>query len=106
MAPARVRGCVVQQGPARWQILVSCKPMPVAGKTVHVRPANYRQVVRRLITVRLRSKSCPAVDADHRRLRELGERRETAAPAAGECEVEDQVGRVGALPGRRNIEGL
>lgn len=53
--------------------------MPVAGKTVHVR-SQARTLVRswRLITVRLRSKSCPAGGHDGQRQRELGERRSDA----------------------------
>src|SRR5215469_162061 len=91
MAPARVRGC-------------TAGAFPLAGRLSRQADASRRRngprkaTYRRLITVRLRSKSCPARRPD---VSWAGRRavvaQVAASPSAGGCGVEDQVGRAGAV---------
>src|SRR5215469_9871785 len=100
MAPVRVRGC------AR-------SPALIAGQTASLADASRRQsgprkaTCRRPITVRLRSKSCPTGGSD---VLWVGRRvvvaQVAASPSAGECGVEDQVGRTGATRDRTRSEFL
>ena len=88
MAPARVRGCA---GPSL--------PHGGAGRQADAsrrRNGPRKATSRRPITVRLRSKSCPAGGPDVLRPGRRGVVADTAArPSAGGCGVEDQVGRAG-----------
>ena len=72
--------------------------MPVAGETVHVSHDLLLAAGRR-ITVRLRSKSClgPVVRCDGGR-EKASSGREAANASAGDCGVEDQVGRTDSIP--------
>src|SRR5580704_9915213 len=90
MAPARVRGCTTLASPPAgspvWQADASRR-----------RNGPRKATYRRLITVRLRSKSCPAGRPDVSRTGRRAVVAQVAAnPSAGGCGVEDQVGRAGA----------
>src|SRR5260370_35438081 len=90
MAPARVRGCAAQASPP-------------AGRLSRQADASRRRngprkaTSCRPITVRLRSKSCPAGGPDVSRVgRRAVVAHVAASPSAGGCGGEDQVGRAGA----------
>ncbi len=74
----------------------STEPMPVAGKTVHVTGASFGG---RRITVRLRGKTClaPVVQMRRRPGRRPVVAEKLRDVSAGDCGVEDQVGRTGSI---------
>src|SRR5215469_14469201 len=95
MAPARVRGCTTVA-------------IRLAGRPPRLADASRRQngprkaTSCRLITVRLRSKSCPAGGPDVPRAGRRAVVAYVAAnPSAGGCGVEDQVGRAGVVQSRQ-----
>src|SRR5215831_527341 len=91
MAPARVRGCAAP-------VLLPAGRLPRQADASRRRNGPRKATYRRLITVRLRSKSCPARGSD---VSWAGRRavvaQVAASPSAGGCGVEDQVGRAGAV---------
>src|SRR5579872_223384 len=92
MALARARGCA---GP--WSHLWDRARQADASRR---RNGPRKATSRRLITVRLRGKSCPAWVLDVPRKGRRAVVAEAAAnPSAGGCGVEDQVGRASAVLG-------
>src|ERR1700722_7474242 len=95
MALARVRGCA---GQARLAAQAASEP-PRQADASRRQNGPRKATFRRLITVRLRSKSCPA--GGHNEFSDLGRRSvvamEGASTSAGGCGVEDQVGRASAF---------
>src|SRR3954451_2999436 len=89
MAPARVRGCA---GPQYSPGVLWAEQTDASRRRNGPRKPTFCRV----ITVRLRSKSCPAGGSDIRRHGRRAVVAQAARLSAGDCGVEDQVGRAGA----------
>src|SRR5215472_2151150 len=95
VAPVRVRGCAGHSAP-------NAGRRPRQADASRRRNGPRKATYRRLITVRLRGKSCPLPGIGYPSSGEKGisGTSRAARPSAGGCGVEDQVGRTGATSTR------